>query len=258
MDFLLDKLQLRDTFPSLDLDLIQLAITPSSDKLSPEVMSRLSAKYKLKSTNANYQALEFYGDSLLDLLVVDKIKHLYGLNASPGFLTSFRSNMVKNETLTFFSRELDICSNIFGIPDNRKLDKHNSCSDSFEAIIGALYLQYGMPGFTRIKNWLFTLPPIQKYFDEEALKQFEDRQAKELLKIEQLRFSPGGSWVDFWNAYQKRYKNQKLIKEHSHDEYYDYYLFNAQKMIKYYLGTFEEEDLSNNLKEMFRKLEIWI
>lgn len=153
-------LNLDTHFPDIDDLLLQMVISPTT--LTNEDMNTLSKRYSLTSIYMNYELLEFYGDSVLSLLVIDIILDKIGLNTPPGKLHKISSEMVKNETLTYFSRELGYCSKIYNISDDQQLDKHNFCADTFEAILGILHYHYK---YDSIKQWFMSLTPIMNYLD---------------------------------------------------------------------------------------------
>jgi dsRNA-specific ribonuclease len=83
-------LKLDQYFPGMDDDLLLLSITQISAKLPKDIRQRLQDKYILQSGYETYQSLEFYGDTVLNMLVVDELSSFLHLNVSPGELTSIK------------------------------------------------------------------------------------------------------------------------------------------------------------------------
>lgn len=93
------------------------------------------------------ERLEFIGDSVLSLIVT---KHLYTSypKAQEGFLTRIRIKLVSGPTLAKFAQYLQL--NRWVVMDERGVEKgwNNNpkiLEDVFEAIIGAIYLDVGLP-----------------------------------------------------------------------------------------------------------------
>ena len=93
------------------------------------------------------ERLEFIGDSVLSLIVT---KHLYTSypKAQEGFLTRIRIKLVSGPTLAAFAKYLGL--NNWVVMDERGAEKgwNNNpkiLEDVFEAIIGAIYLDIGLP-----------------------------------------------------------------------------------------------------------------
>jgi len=111
-------------------DLLQEALTHSSMRLQ---------------TGHSYERLEFLGDAVLDLIVAD---HLF--RACPGedegVLTQVKSAVVSGAMLSEVGRRL-------GLDRHARVDKgvarrglpDSLVADLFEAVIGAIYLDAGMP-----------------------------------------------------------------------------------------------------------------
>lgn len=128
-------------FLNVPRDLLYLAMT---DKIPKKEISKL---LKDKYDTSNYQSLEFFGDKVLNLIGSMIIFQLYGLNITPEEQTNFLSMLVKNATLTAVSIEENVCPLIVKsrhcINFQQPTSVHNICSDSLEAIMGAIYY-YGM------------------------------------------------------------------------------------------------------------------
>jgi len=177
VELFLEKLNVFKYFPDVDLDLVELAMTDKqpmgNNRNFNSLIDILDAKYGVRKSKLNNSTLAFYGDTVLDMIVVDRIRDWYGINVSSSKLTFVRKEMVSNQKLLMFSRELDICCSIFGkCNGDQKLKSHNSCTESMEAIIGVLYFQYGIQSLYDISTWFFSLPPIYAYFEDVAYNLF--------------------------------------------------------------------------------------
>lgn len=90
------------------------------------------------------ERLEFLGDAVLELIVTE---FLYLNYPDPeGVLTNWRSALVKKETLAGIARELDLGKYLFlskGENATGGRDKDYILANTFEAFLGALYLDHG-------------------------------------------------------------------------------------------------------------------
>ena len=97
--------------------------------------------------NSSYERLEFLGDAVLELVVS---AHLY--NSYPklpeGKLTRFRANLVQTKTLAAAAQALKLNQYLILSRGEKRSggDKNPSLlADCFEAVIGAIYLDQGLP-----------------------------------------------------------------------------------------------------------------
>src|SRR5690606_35572734 len=90
------------------------------------------------------ERLEFRGDAVLELVVTE---YLYSTYPNPeGELTTWRSALVKGETLADIAKELDFPEYILlSRGEIKSGGKHKDLllANAFEALIGALYLHKG-------------------------------------------------------------------------------------------------------------------
>ena len=117
-----------------DKSLLTLALTHSS--------------YLNETTDSNAECnerLEFLGDAVLGLAIADE---LYGRHPDrqEGELTSWRSAVVRGDTLAKAARRLDIGSHLLmgsGEFNTGGRDRTSNLAAAFEAIVGALFLDKG-------------------------------------------------------------------------------------------------------------------
>ena len=91
------------------------------------------------------QRLEFLGDAALSLIASELVFNLYP-QWREGELTSLRSALVKRETLSRFAKELRLGDYLLlgrGEEANGGRNRHTTLCDTYEAFIGALYLDQG-------------------------------------------------------------------------------------------------------------------
>lgn len=92
------------------------------------------------------ERLEFLGDAVLDFVVGAYLYNRYP-EMREGELTSLRAALVRSRTLASFARQLDIGSYLhlgLGEEENGGRERTPLLCASFEAVIGALYLDQGL------------------------------------------------------------------------------------------------------------------
>ncbi len=91
------------------------------------------------------ERLEFLGDSVLSFIVSELLFKLYPQRRE-GELTDLRSALVKRETLSRFARDLHLGDYLLlgrGEEDSGGRSRHTTLCATYEAFIGALYLDQG-------------------------------------------------------------------------------------------------------------------
>jgi ribonuclease-3 len=124
-----------------------------SDKLSktigytfrnPELLQ--TAMSHRSVDGANYERLEFLGDSILNFIMAEILFAKYP-NAQEGELSRMRANFVKGETLAEVARELHLGEHLrlgAGELKSGGRDRDSILADAVEALLGALYLDGGL------------------------------------------------------------------------------------------------------------------
>ena len=93
----------------------------------------------------NNERLEFLGDAVLELIISDHLFHTYPDNPE-GDLTSFRSAAVRTESLAEESRKMGLGEYLRmskGEYESGGSDKDYLLANTYEAILGAIYLDQG-------------------------------------------------------------------------------------------------------------------
>lgn len=98
------------------------------------------------------ERLEFLGDAVLDFVVGEYLYHRFP-EMDEGELTSLRAALVRTETLANFARVWDLGSFVrlgFGEAESGGRDRAPILCATFEAVIGAIYLDQGVTAVTRL------------------------------------------------------------------------------------------------------------
>lgn len=93
------------------------------------------------------ERLEFLGDSVLGLVITDFLSEKFPY-ADEGKLSKMRSALVKEETLAQLARSIRLGEHLLlgkGEETTQGRDKDSILSSSYEAVLGAIYLDGGLP-----------------------------------------------------------------------------------------------------------------
>jgi ribonuclease-3 len=97
-------------------------------------------------TTNNNERLEFLGDAVIELLV-SKYLFFRFKNEKEGILTTYRSSMVQTKTLSKIASDMGIGEYLQlakGEADSGGRERSKILEDTFEALIGAIYLDKGL------------------------------------------------------------------------------------------------------------------
>jgi len=103
----------------------------------------------------SYQRLEFLGDAVLELAVCE---HIYsGTDIDQGGMTDFKKSKVCNDNIALYVSEFGMNIDDTLLVGEGHKDKHgknivedNMRADAFEAVLGAVYVLYGIDEAKRI------------------------------------------------------------------------------------------------------------
>ena len=132
-----------------------LGYTFNNPDLLHTALTHTSYASEQKSNNHN-ERLEFLGDAVLDLAIS---KHLFSLypEEREGILTKMRASVVNATFLATLAKKLNIQDYIFlgkGEELQGGRERESILSDTFEAIIGAMYLD---SNYQTVEAWIIDL-----------------------------------------------------------------------------------------------------
>lgn len=117
---------------------------------------------EVKTMKHSNERLEFLGDSILSLLVSDYLFKHYP-DFTEGELTNLRSSIVKTSALANVAKELDLGNFLLlsrGEEDSGGRNNPSILADTFEALLGSVFLDQGLSSVHKILNAiLFPLLP---------------------------------------------------------------------------------------------------
>ncbi len=142
-----------------------------------------------KSVKNSNERLEFLGDSILSLLVSEYL-YLQYPKFSEGELTNLRSSVVKTKTLFEISQNLGLGKYLHlsrGEEESGGRENISILADTFEAFLGAIYLDLGLPAVKKILS-KFLFPMLSEIL---AGKKYKDAKSEyqEIIQ-EETKISP--------------------------------------------------------------------
>ena len=158
------------------------------------------------------ERLEFLGDAVLEFLTSEHLYKTYDQEPE-GRLTAYRSSLVKTETLAALARDLDFGSKLKlsrGEEDSGGRESDYLLADTFEAFLGALYLDQGAPACQKfLEETLF--PKIKEIIATKAYQ--DDKSLLQELAQEKQNFTPIYKVLDEWGPdHHKTFKIGVIIR----------------------------------------------
>lgn len=130
----LGQLEARLSIRFKNLGLLNQALTHSS-----------YAQPKGKKGFFNYERLEFLGDAVLELITAEYLFREYS-ELSEGQLSKLRSKLVSKGSLSNYAREIGMGKYLLIAKDQEGIQSQDALlADAYEAMIGAVYLDKGLP-----------------------------------------------------------------------------------------------------------------
>lgn len=134
-----------------DKELLRLALCHKSHANEDRKKSTTPEDFVL----LHNERLEFLGDAVLGLVISDLLSEKFP-HADEGKLSRMRSSLVKAETLASVARTIQLGEYILlgkGESSTKGRDKDSILSSTYEALLGAIYLDAGLPGvFDTVKH----------------------------------------------------------------------------------------------------------
>ena len=118
-----------------------------SKTLLKEALSHPSLSSEIRPAPPDNQRLEYLGDAVVELVVSCYLYHHFP-DFQEGVLTKLRASVVSKPALATAARSIDLGSALFmsnGEAGSGGRDRDSNLADAFEAILGAIYLDGGLP-----------------------------------------------------------------------------------------------------------------
>ena len=168
-----------------DLQKLQKKLGISDKKFLEQALIHRSYLNENQKASTSNERLEFLGDAVLELIVSEFLYKKYP-NKDEGKLTRLRSKIVCTKTLSFLARHLSLGKLLFlskGEAASGGRENTSLLANTFEAVIGALYLDQGKKKVEEcLEKILFTNLQwvLEKSSPDDFKSQFQETvQAKE-------------------------------------------------------------------------------
>ncbi len=204
-----------------DLNFLKIALTHRS----------YSSEYGLKYCN---ERMEFLGDGILSAVVSEYLYNKYGED-NEGKLSQIKAQIVSAKSLSTWSKKIKLDKFILiskSEDSNFARQRESLLCDSFEAIIGAIYLD---SNFETVKNF------IHKFLSLEQTVELTDYKTS-LQELVQAQF--------------QTLPEYKVVREYGpdHDKKFEIAVFIEGKKFGLGIGSSKKEAEQNSAKQAYRKL----
>jgi len=120
----------------------------NQDLLWQALTHKTYARY-INTSEAHNEWLAVFGDTLLDVIVMQRLYGVYGNQHGKGFISDQRDYLVKDETLILLAEKIHLRELLRVKRENDQIISKD-ISDSLEALLAAIYLDQG---FDVAQNW---------------------------------------------------------------------------------------------------------
>lgn len=204
-----------------DLNFLKIALTHRS----------YSSEYGLKYCN---ERMEFLGDGILSAVVSEYLYNKYGED-NEGKLSQIKAQIVSAKSLSTWSKKIKLEKFILiskSEDSNFARQRESLLCDSFEAIIGAIYLD---SNFEIVKKF------IHKFLSLEQTVELTDYKTS-LQELVQAQF--------------QTLPEYKVVREYGpdHDKKFEIAVFIEGKKFGLGIGSSKKEAEQNSAKQAYRKL----
>ena len=183
------------TLPELEAD---LGVTFQNKQLLQQAFIHRSYLNELQSNNAELvdnERMEFLGDAVLGYLFSDLLYRRYP-GEKEGGLTNLRSALVRRETLARLANQLHLGDHLLlghGEEENGGRRRPATLCATFEAMVGALYLDQGIDLCREVLLRLFTAELAKL---DQTLARKDAKSRLQELAQEQLNHTPRYRQID--------------------------------------------------------------
>lgn len=139
---------------------------------------------QIQEPEIDNQRLEFLGERILNLAIVDYLYHHF-THFSPNKLRALRDKLLESERLTklWYDLQLGDTYPFLGLKEERhrlRLKAQNPFEKAFKALVGAIYTDRG---FSQTRNWLhkYLITPLLERYLTDTLEPLPSIQHRELL-----------------------------------------------------------------------------
>ena len=165
------------------INLIELERTININFINKENLI-LSLTHKSHNSKINNERLEFIGDRVLGLIISSELLKIYP-NQKVGYLDKMFASMVNKRTLLNIGKKIGLEKFIIGSNTTKKNIEDKIISDTCEALIGAIFLDFGY-----IKAKKFILNYWEKYFKLNTTYQVDSKTKLQEYSLKKYKVLP--------------------------------------------------------------------
>ena len=165
------------------INLIELERTININFVNKENLI-LSLTHKSHNSKINNERLEFIGDRVLGLIISSELLKTYP-NQKVGYLDKMFASMVNKRTLLNIGKKIGLEKFIIGGNTTKKNIEDKIISDTCEALIGAIYLDFGY-----IKAKKFILNYWEQYFKLNTTYQVDSKTKLQEYSLKKYKVLP--------------------------------------------------------------------
>jgi len=150
-------------------DLAALNKIFKDEKLIQQALTHKSYVNEHPSVGESNERMEFLGDAILEFIVSKSLYKRFS-DKEEGYLTALRANLVNTQNLASISTKMHLGDQLLlskGEEDGGGRSNQSLLADTFEAIIGALFLDSG-------------LKAVEKFVEDNILVDVDDKISKPL------------------------------------------------------------------------------
>jgi ribonuclease-3 len=189
------------------------------------IQSFLHKSFKHENTIelGNNEKLEFLGDSVLQIIISEKLYKLYP-NKAEGELSKIRSAVVNEDSLAKIARALDLGKWILlGKGELKELGhtKNSILSDTFEAVLGAIYLDSSLEkaeAFLSSCIGIYELKSGENLLSDKILNSFDAKTKLQEIVMKKFKETPEYKWDELEVKGQKVFKVELIVNSQSLDQ----------------------------------------
>ena len=165
------------------INLIELERTININFVNKENLI-LSLTHKSHNSKINNERLEFIGDRVLGLIISSELLKIYP-NQKVGYLDKMFASMVNKRTLLNIGKKIGLEKFIIGGNTTKKNIEDKIISDTCEALIGAIFLDFGY-----IKAKKFILNYWEQYFKLNTTYQVDSKTKLQEYSLKKYKVLP--------------------------------------------------------------------
>lgn len=182
-----------------------------------------SFKHEHQLSIGNNEKLEFLGDSVLQLVITEKLFKLYQ-DKTEGELSKIRSAIVNEDSLSKLATLLGLGSWILlgkGELKEKGFEKSSLLANTFEAVLGSIYLDHSMSGALEFLDFcleIYEKANGKSLLSESVLISFDAKTKLQEIVMKKYKTTPEYKWSEVEEDGQKLFNVEVIINNSSVDK----------------------------------------